>query len=78
MYASFRRHAGADPNYVNGGGDLTLFWGIDGGPAMIKLLLRYGADADAVSPKGWTSLSYAIAHGKYGPTEEAGIYPEAR
>jgi hypothetical protein len=39
---------------------------------------RYGADLDAVSPKGWTPLSYAKAHGKYGPTEEAGIYPEVR
>ena len=32
--------AGADPNYINGAGDLTLFWGIDGGPAVIQLLLR--------------------------------------
>lgn len=23
--------AGADPNYVNNGGDLTIFWAIDGG-----------------------------------------------
>lgn len=37
---------------------------------------RYGADPDASSPKGWTPLSYAKARGKYGPTEEAGIYPE--
>lgn len=43
--------AGADPNYVNGAGDLTLFWGIDGGAAMIQLLLRFGADVDAASPK---------------------------
>ena len=26
--------------------------------------------------QGWTPLQYAIAKGKYGPTEEAGIYPE--
>lgn len=39
-------------------------------------LLRYGADLDALSPKGWTALSYAKAKGKYGPTEEKGIYPE--
>lgn len=32
--------AGADPNYINGAGDLTLFWGIDGGPSVIQLLLR--------------------------------------
>lgn len=31
---------GADPNYINGAGDLTLFWAIDGGAAMIKLLHR--------------------------------------
>ncbi|KIY97950.1 hypothetical protein MNEG_10012 [Monoraphidium neglectum] len=68
--------AGADPNYVNGAGDLTLFWAIDGGPAMIQLLIRFGVDLDAASPKGWTALSYARAKGKYGPTEEAGIYPE--
>jgi len=37
---------------------------------------RYGADLDTESPKGWTPLSYAKARGKYGPTEEAGIYPE--
>jgi hypothetical protein len=39
---------------------------------------RYGADPDALSPKGWSPLSYAKACGKYGPTEERGIYPEVR
>ncbi|KAF8060565.1 mettl3 [Scenedesmus sp. PABB004] len=86
--------AGADPNYVNAGGDLLLFWAIDGGAGLIKLLARYGAQLDAASPKarachapraprrappapaGWTPLSYAKARGKYGPTEEAGVYPE--
>ena len=29
--------AGADPNYVNGAGDLTLFWAIDGGVELIKV-----------------------------------------
>ncbi len=29
--------AGADPNFVNEGGDLTLFWAIDGGVETIKL-----------------------------------------
>lgn len=33
--------SGADPNFVNGAGDLTLFWAIDGGAAMIKLLVRW-------------------------------------
>ena len=35
--------AGADPNFQNGADDLTLFWGIDGGVEMIKLLHQYGA-----------------------------------
>lgn len=35
--------AGADPNFTNGMQDLTLFWGIDGGVEMIKLLHEYGA-----------------------------------
>jgi ankyrin repeat protein len=39
--------AGADPNYVNLGGDHTLFWAIDGGVDMIKLLIDYGADLNA-------------------------------
>ena len=30
--------AGADPNYVNGAGDLVIFWAIDGGVECIKLL----------------------------------------
>ncbi|KAI8470868.1 MAG: ankyrin repeat-containing domain protein [Monoraphidium minutum] len=68
--------AGADPNYVTGAGDLSLFWAVDGGPEMIQLFARFGADLDAASPKGWTALSYARAKGKYGATEEAGIYPE--
>lgn len=29
-----------------------------------------------MSPKGWTPLSYCKAKGKYGATEEKGIYPE--
>ena len=68
--------AGADPNFVNGGGDLTIFWAIDGGVEMIKLLFEYGADLDARSPKDWTPLSYAKACGKYGLSYEKGIYPE--
>lgn len=34
--------AGADPNYANGAHDLTIFWAIDGGVEMIKLLHEYG------------------------------------
>jgi ankyrin repeat protein len=48
--------AGADVNYVNKGGDLALFWAIDGGVEMIKLFVDYGADLDLESPKGWTAL----------------------
>ena len=69
--------SGADPNYENDAGDLTLFWGIDGGIELIKVLLQYGADIDATSSKkDWTPLSYAKAMGKYGLTSEKGIYPE--
>ena len=35
-----------------------------------------GADLDAVTAKNWSPLSYAKAKGKYGATEEKGIYPE--
>ena len=45
---------------------------------MLVLMSRYGADPDVLSPKGWSPLSYAKARGKYGPTEEKGIYPEVR
>jgi hypothetical protein len=45
---------------------------------IIKLLVDYGADLDAVTPKDWTPLSYCKAKGKYGATEEKGIYPEVR
>eukprot|EP00877_Chromochloris_zofingiensis_P000144 jgi/Chrzof1/1012/Cz01g37030.t1 len=70
--------AGAEPNYTNAAGDLTLFWAVDGGPDMIKLMHKYayGTDLDGMSPKGWTALSYAKAKGKYGATEEKGRYPE--
>lgn len=40
------------------------------------MIRRYGADLDCKSPKDWTPLSYSKAKGKYGPTEEQGIYPE--
>lgn len=70
--------AGADPNLMNKGSDLTLFWAIDGGVEMIKLLIDHGADLDARTPKDWTPLSYCKAKGKYGATEEKGIYPEVR
>jgi hypothetical protein len=42
---------------------------------VIKLLVEYGADLDAATPKNWTPLSYCKAKGKYGATEEKGIYP---
>lgn len=43
---------------------------------MIKLFVDYGADLDVCTPKDWTPLSYCKAKGKYGATEEKGIYPE--
>lgn len=48
------------------------------GVEMTKLLFEYGADLDAASPKDWTPLSYSKAKGKYGATEEKGVYPEVR
>ena len=39
-------------------------------------MFNAGADLDAVTAKNWTPLSYAKAKGKYGATEEKGIYPE--
>jgi ankyrin repeat protein len=43
--------AGADPNHATAGGDLAVFWAIDGGVPMVQLFVEYGADLDAVSPK---------------------------
>lgn len=68
--------AGADPNFVNKAGDHAMFWAIDGGVEIIKLCKDFGADLNAVTPKDWTPLSYARAKGKYGATEEKGVYPE--
>jgi len=68
--------AGADPNFMNEAGDLVIFWAIDGGVEVVKLLYEYGADLDARTPKDWTPLQYAKACGKYGVTYEKGIYPE--
>ena len=41
--------AGADPNYMNGAGDLTLFWAIDGGVECMKLLAECAPPAQACS-----------------------------
>ena len=66
--------SGADPNFMNGGGDLTLFWGIGGGVELVKLLVEYGVDLDARTPKDWTALSYA-RHGKVRPDHGEGHIP---
>jgi len=68
--------SGADPNYINASGDATIFWAIDGGPELIKLLYDYGADLDVRTAKDWTPLSYARSMGKYGLVDDKGIYPE--
>jgi hypothetical protein len=68
--------SGADPNFMNRNGDLTLFWAVDGGVEIIKLFVDYGVDLDARTAKDWTALSYARAAGKYGLVDEKGIYPE--
>jgi hypothetical protein len=44
-------------------GDCVLFWAIDGGPEMIRLMIDFGADLDLTTPRGWTPLSYARAKG---------------
>lgn len=49
---------------------------IDGGAELIKLMHMYGADLNSHSPAGWTPLTYAKAHGKYGLVDKKGIYPE--
>ena len=48
---------------MNAGGDLTLFWAIDGGPELIKLLVDYGVDPDARTPKDWTALPRTASKG---------------
>eukprot|EP01023_Acetabularia_acetabulum_P009025 TRINITY_DN13985_c0_g1_i3.p1 TRINITY_DN13985_c0_g1~~TRINITY_DN13985_c0_g1_i3.p1 ORF type:complete len:244 (+),score=37.56 TRINITY_DN13985_c0_g1_i3:55-732(+) len=68
--------SGADPNFKNLVEDLSIFWAVDGGVDIIKLFINYGADLDLETKKGWTPLSYAACKGKYGATEEKGIYPE--
>lgn len=68
--------AGADPNMANYAGDLTIFWAIDGGVELIRILHEYGAELDAKTEKGWTPLQYARARGKYGLVDRKGIYPE--
>eukprot|EP00951_Prasinocladus_malaysianus_P016688 scaffold130443_cov50-Prasinocladus_malaysianus.AAC.1 len=55
--------AGADPNFVNGNNDLSVFWAIDGGVEMIQLFVEYGVDLNARTAKDWTPLSYAVAKG---------------
>jgi ankyrin repeat protein len=85
MAAAHRNHlevarallrSGANSNYCNEAGDLTIFWAIDGGVEMVQLFVEHGSDLNTLTCKGWSPLSYAIAKGKYGPTEKAGIYPE--
>lgn len=49
-----------------------------GGKGAVHLRTPPRASADPHAPQGWTPLSYARAKGKYGATEEAGIYPEVR
>lgn len=56
---------GADPNFVNNGGDLTLFWAIDGGVETIKLC-----------KVGSLLLSFINAR-MYKLLERPGLYPKA-
>lgn len=45
--------SGADPNYMNSAGDLTLFWGIDGGVEIIKCLYEVRWLRGAVFESVW-------------------------
>ena len=44
--------SGADPNYINAAGDLVLFWGIDGGIEIVKLLNEVRAGGRE-KKRGW-------------------------
>lgn len=52
--------AGADPNTYTIEGTTALMRSIDS-PRTVKLLLRYGADANAKSGSGWTPASFATS-----------------
>ena len=39
--------AGADPNFCNSAADLVIFWGIDGGVEIVKLLFEVRASGGA-------------------------------
>jgi len=47
-----------------------------GAPSCLSLSPTPSSLSLSLSLQNWTPLQYAIAKGKYGPTEEAGIYPE--
>lgn len=58
--------AGADPNFMNGAGDLTLFWGIDGGERSWDLLLvqqavQCGGGVKLPRPVPWLPASSMCA-----------------
>ena len=49
--------AGADPNFCNSAGDLVLFWAIDGGVEVVKLLVEVRNRA----PRRWADVTPAAA-----------------
>jgi hypothetical protein len=59
--------AGADPNYEDLGGFPSLFWAIDAkradGPALLALLLEFGADIQQRGINEYTPVHYAAARG---------------
>lgn len=44
--------AGADPNFANAAGDLVLFWAVDGGVEMVKLLVEARVGASQGEARG--------------------------
>ena len=58
--------AGADPNYINAGHDLTVFWAIDGGVDMTRLLHECASTCfdfcSPVCPVAAQAGTYALSH----------------
>ena len=55
--------AGADPNYINGAGDLTLFWAIDGGECELAHVQTKGSlGRFMLTPSGVSCPAAHTAH----------------
>ena len=58
--------AGGDPNETNPQGDTALHWAVrrNRSPAIVEILLDYGADIDAVRQDGRTAYALAVVSGQ--------------